>query len=183
MKKNSHASLNTGFTLLELLVVVTIISILAAIAFLVINPLETIRESRDANRLSDLASLQRVINLVVPESTGSGVEVLCSGSTGDPTPGAVLCQGVSNSSDYNPKASNGTGWIKIDLTSQSGVNFAVLPSDPLNDSEHYYTYASDGKNWEITAKLESTKYNYKMLQDGGIDNDKYEIGSTLKLLH
>lgn len=180
MKKITN--FNYGFTLLELLIVVAIISILAMIAFLVINPLEMIRESRDANRLSDLASLQRAINLAVPEATASGVEVLCSGSSGKPTPGQVLCQGVSNSSDYNPKATNGTGWVKIDLASQSSVSFAVLPADPLNHDEYYYTYASDGKNWEITAKLESTKYNLKMIEDGGSDNSAYEVGTNLNLI-
>lgn len=55
----------TGFTLIELLVVIAIIGILAALMVLAINPVEMQRRARDATRMSDLASVHRVISLAL----------------------------------------------------------------------------------------------------------------------
>src|SRR3989337_4440134 len=52
-----------GFTLLELLIVITILAILAVIIIFVLNPAETLRKSRDVQRLSDLATLKNSIAL------------------------------------------------------------------------------------------------------------------------
>jgi len=52
-----------GFTLLELLVVIAIIAVLSVILFLIINPAEVLRKSRDAQRMSDLSTLSAAIGL------------------------------------------------------------------------------------------------------------------------
>ena len=53
-----------GFTLLELLIVVGILSVLATTAALVVNPLEYLRQSRDAKRIADSASMYKAIQLL-----------------------------------------------------------------------------------------------------------------------
>lgn len=180
-----------GFTLVELLVVIAIIAVLAAVVVLIINPLELTRRSRDATRLSDLANLQTAINVAAQENTGAGgTSILC-------VPGLVggVCQGKSTDGGGGSatRASNGTGWVKVNLSTQQSVSVPTLPADPVNDATYHYTYCSDGNSWEINTKLESVQQIQKMATDGGPDaeyNDTaanpptgvYESGSKLDLI-
>jgi len=59
----SRQSKAKGFTLLELLIVITILAILAVIIIFVLNPAETLRKSRDVQRMSDLATMKNAIAL------------------------------------------------------------------------------------------------------------------------
>ncbi len=177
MKKSVQVStlLNrSGFTLVELLVVIAIIAILAAVVVLIINPLELTRRGRDAARLADLANLQNAINVAVQESSGSGaVAVLCK------VAGAYPCSGSSNT---GTRVSDGTGWVKTDLSTQKSVSVPTLSVDPINDSAHHYTYCAANDSWEIDTVLESSQQSGKMLNDGGNDNNVYEVGSNLSLI-
>ncbi|HLD61872.1 MAG TPA: prepilin-type N-terminal cleavage/methylation domain-containing protein [Patescibacteria group bacterium] len=80
-----------GFTLLELLIVITILAILAVIIIFVLNPAETLRKSRDVQRLSDLATLKNAISLYTTTVNptildgASSSNNLCVGGTGDDT--------------------------------------------------------------------------------------------------
>lgn len=169
----------SGFTLVELLVVIAIIAILAAVVVLIINPLELTRRGRDAARLSDLANLQNAINVAVQESTGSGVvAVLCKVS------GAYPCSGSSNT---GTRASDGTGWVKTDLSSQKSVSVATLAVDPVNSTTYHYTYCANNDTFELDAVLESDQQKGKMASDGGNENNtdttgRYEVGSNLTLI-
>lgn len=165
-----------GFTLVELLVVIAIIAILAAVVVLIINPIELTKRSRDAARLTDLANLQQAINVAAQEATQSGDAILCAGTT-------APCTGQSNSTDANNRKSDGSGWVKVNLSAQKSVSVPTLPVDPINDGTHYYTYASDGNGWEIDAVLESDQYKDKMANDGGNNDTAYEVGSNLTLIN
>ncbi|MBU1031750.1 prepilin-type N-terminal cleavage/methylation domain-containing protein [Patescibacteria group bacterium] len=167
MKKSAH-----GFTLVELLVVIAIIAILAAVVVLIINPLELTRRARDAARLTDLSNLQQAINVAVQEATASTAAVLCSGEV---TP----CTGLSNT---GTRVSNGTGWVKVNLSLQQSVSVPTLSVDPINDAANHYTYCSDGNAWEINTSLESTQQIDKEGEDGGDDPALYEVGSNLSLI-
>ncbi len=168
----------SGFTLVELLVVIAIIAILAAVVVLIVNPLELTRRSRDAARLSDLANLQSAITVAVQEATGSGaIGVLCAG-------GGSSCEGSSNT---GTRVSNGTGWVKVDLGTQKSVAMATLPADPVNDAVYHYKYCAGSDAWEIDAVLESEQQKNKMKDDGGNENavdttGRYEVGSNLNLI-
>lgn len=52
-----------AFTLIELLVVIAIIAILSVVVVLSLNPAETLRQSRDSNRVSDLDTLTHALSL------------------------------------------------------------------------------------------------------------------------
>ncbi len=52
-----------GFTLLELLIVIAILAVLSVTLVLVLNPAESLRKSRDTQRMSDLATLKTAIGL------------------------------------------------------------------------------------------------------------------------
>lgn len=173
MKKSAHIQ-RKGFTLVELLVVIAIIAILAAVVVLIINPLELTRRGRDAARLTDLANLQSAINVAVQESTGSGaVAVLCK------VAGTYPCNGSSHT---GTRASDGTGWVKTDLSAQKSVSVPTLPIDAVNSAAYHYTYCAASDAWEINTVLESDQQKGKMTTDGGNENDKYEVGSNLTLV-
>lgn len=176
---NRNQLRSTGFTLVELLVVIAIIAILAAIVVLIINPLELTRRSRDAARLTDMTSLQNAINVAVQEATNSGAAILCA-DPGDPVP----CQGDSNPGTTANRNSNGTGWVKVNLGSAQSVSVPTLPVDPINDATYHYTYATNnvGDKWEINAVLESQQYSGKMTTDGGANDNQYEVGSDLAIV-
>lgn len=74
-----------GFTLLELLIVIGIIAILSVVVILVLNPAETLKKSRDTQRMSDLATLKTALGLyltVVPNpDLDASVANLCLGET------------------------------------------------------------------------------------------------------
>lgn len=161
-----------GFTLVELLVVIAIIAILALVVTLVINPVEWTKQGRDSGRLTDMASLQQAITLALQEATSSASQVLCNG-------GSTPCNGSSHTGS---RASDGSGWVKVNLSTQKNASLPTLPIDPTNTATYHYTYCSDGNTWEIDTVLESTKYADKMTTDGGNEIDKYEVGSTLGLI-
>ncbi len=161
-----------GFTLVELLVVISIIAILAIIVWLFLNPLEQSKRIRDASRLTDLAQLHQAINTASGEATGSAEQLLCSGSS-------IPCHGSSHS---DTRVNSGVGWLKVNLSNNKTASFGTLPIDQINNATYHYTYCSDGKNWEISASLESDKQVSLMGSDGGNDNTKYEIGSDLTLI-
>lgn len=166
---------NAGFTLVELLVVIAIIAILAAVVLLIINPLELTRRTRDAARLTDLANLQQAINVAVQDATSSGAAILCEGTT-------APCVGNSVT---GTRLANGTGWVKVNLSSQKSVSVPTLPIDPIgnpNTAANHYLYCSDGNAWVIVTDLESQAYQDKTNNDGGQDNGLYEVGSNLGLL-
>ena len=177
----TNDSRSEGFTLVELLVVIAIIAILAAVVVLIINPLELTRRGRDSARFTDLANLQQAINVAVQEATGSGTaSLLCVGGL---TNGA--CTGDSST---GTRVSNGTGWVKVNLSSQKSVSVPTLPIDQVNSSGttgFHYTYCSNGDAWEINTALESDQYKTqqkKAENDGGDDPALYEVGSNLALI-
>lgn len=91
--KNSYQR-QEGFTLIELLVVIGVIGLLASVLVIVINPLTQIQKSRDSQRKSDLAQIQRALEIYYndngsyPPSTSNEVNGIAWGSnwTGYMTP-------------------------------------------------------------------------------------------------
>ena len=174
-----YISSRRGFTLIELLVVIAIIAVLAVIVVLTLNPIELLRQSRDSNRVSDMATLNSAINLHNTDQGGASGYSLGTANTvyvsiPDPTATSTAgdqCQGLGLISlpatyTYHCAASstyrnvNGTGWIPINLTNISaGTPLASLPMDSVNTSSSrlYYTYTTDGFRFETTAVMESAK--------------------------
>lgn len=167
---------NQGFTLVELLVVIAIIAVLAAVVVLVVNPVELTKRSRDAVRLSDLASLQQAINVVVQDSTLTPLQTYC---TPPADTGTLPCTGVTT--DSGGREINGSGWVKVDLSGQTTINIPTLPIDPSNGATYKYTYFGNSTGYKLEATLESQQQSSKMVNDGGDNNSVYEVGTDLSL--
>jgi len=195
-----------SFTLIELLIVIAVIAVLATVVILVLNPAQLLAQSRDANRVSDMATINQALTLYSEDvGTGMGSSSVVYVSIPDPAATSSLgtnCSGIGLASSslpagwsYHCAASstyrnvNGTGWIPVDFTKvSSGSPLGNLPVDPTNTTSTnlYYTYVVQGDPWELTANVESTKYRLGgshdvVSKDGGQYPDLYEVGSNLSL--
>lgn len=157
-----------GFTLIELLIVIVIIGILASVVVSVINVSEYQKQARDARRMSDVLSVQSAI---IDSLANGGISLVSTGSCSDCT--SIL--GLDNI--------NGTGWVKFENKSGRGLRDIIsnLPSDPINSGEYFYSYYSDGIDFEINAVFESERYQINAQRDGGNDDSVYERGFNLEL--
>jgi prepilin-type N-terminal cleavage/methylation domain-containing protein len=191
---------SSAFTLIELLVVIAIIAILAVVVVLTLNPAQLLAQSRDANRVSDMATLNSALSLYQIDSGGTGSLgtssiVYTSLSDTSSTCGNLNLPILPSGYTYNCTNStstrniNNTGWIPINFqTISSGAPFGSLPVDPTNTSSSrlYYTYDTNGSQYEVTASMESSKYklggsNDVISSDGGTLASVYEKGTGLGL--
>jgi prepilin-type N-terminal cleavage/methylation domain-containing protein len=197
-----------AFTLIELLIVIAIISIIAVVVVLTLNPIELLRQSRDSNRVSDMSTLVSAIDLYNSDQLGTPGYSLGTANTvyvSIPDPSATTtagdqCQGLGLltlpatytyhcAATSTFRAIDGTGWVPINFTSiVLGVPLSNLPVDPTNSSSSrlYYTYTTNGTQFEVTAAPESQKYglggsNDIIGSDGGALASVYENGSQLGL--
>ena len=174
-----HKGRHSAFTLIELLVVIAILAILAVVVVLVLNPAELLKQSRDANRLSDMQTLNSALGLYNTDQSGASSFSLGSSSVlyvsvPDPMATSSLgdqCQGLGLpalptgwtyqcTASSTLHATNGTGWIPVDLKAISaGSPVGSLPVDPVNTTTtgQYYAYSTDGIRYELTALPESQK--------------------------
>jgi prepilin-type N-terminal cleavage/methylation domain-containing protein len=154
MKKNSE-----GFTLLELLIVITIIAILSVALVFVLNPSETLAKSRDTRRMADLTTLKTALGIYMTSTstpTLDGTSVAspndkCLGGVGTKTvflsidtgtAGGSITQTVyptgftafSQTATASSSAQiNGAGWIPVKLSALIGGSpISSMPVDPVN---------------------------------------------------
>lgn len=195
-----------GFTLIELLVVIGIVAILSAVVILTLNPAELLKQSRDSNRISDMATLKSALSLFLADvSTSSpaiGVPTRCYVTNGQTTanvvsgttPGEIgSCGGlftaataVTTSTAANLRAVNGAGWIPVNFNAiSSGAPVGNLPIDPSNTTLLYYAYTANALlQFEVdVAAMESTKFKRGgsgdvVGTDGGDKLDSYEVGTA-----
>lgn len=195
MHQNASAR-RSGFSLLEMVVVLGIISLLALMVILTLNPIQLVQQSRDARRVSDLATLDAAVTLYQSDqglmpgySIGSttmnyisvpAANTNCSDLGLATSVYSYTCSGVTN---YKTIA--GAGWIPVNFQNiRGGAPFTSLAGDPVNQtsSDLYYTYSTDGSKYVITAFMESNKYATQVRSSGGVDPTLYEVGTGLSSL-
>jgi prepilin-type N-terminal cleavage/methylation domain-containing protein len=189
-----------AFTLVELLIVIAIVAIVMTSVMFVVNPAELLRQSRDANRFTDLATINKSIGLyasTVSSLTGAAATIYVSipDSAATSTAGDQ-CQGLglatppagwkyhcAASSTY--RRTNGTGWLPIDFDLIPTGAISVLPIDPVNttSTNEYYIYVTTGTgDWALTMMPESQQYAARALNDGGVDPLRFEAGTNFSLI-
>ena len=199
-----------GFTLLELLIVIAILSILAMSLILVLNPAETLKKSRDTQRMTDLSTLKTAIGLYLANVTSPFLtqadNARCVGGTGaatvfysgSVTDNTIAAGFVAESTNAGVGSVDGNGWLPINLGAiSSGAPISNFPLDPVNsaangastavtitDEALVYRYSCNatGFTYEVDANLESTELSVKEGSDGGNNDFLYEIGTKLDIL-
>jgi prepilin-type N-terminal cleavage/methylation domain-containing protein len=159
MKKFLSKGTKKGFTLLELLIVIAIIAILSVILVLVLDPAETLKKSRDSQRLSDLATIKTALGLYMTSTVNPIMDgndnSACKGNdstdanyvAGDeifysiPSESAItdttLDGGTlavaSQVAEANLGNVDGTGWLPVNLAGlPTGSPISNMPVDPIN---------------------------------------------------
>ncbi|HEY4525608.1 MAG TPA: type II secretion system protein [Candidatus Paceibacterota bacterium] len=188
-----------GFTLIELLVVIAIVAVLSVVVILTLNPAELLKQARDSNRVSDLATLKSAISLYQadgqtewsPAVTTCYMTTSTGGSRCGNYFGTVFA--VTSTGSGTVTANNGTGWIPVNFTKiSSGAPFGQLPLDPVNNSAYFYGFAATSTTgnpsmgFKLGANMESTKYanggsGDVETTDGGTVTTVYETGALLSL--
>lgn len=178
-----------GFTLLELLIVITILSILTLVVVLFINPVEILKKSRDVQRMSDLATAKSAIILYLQNSASSnlGGTTYCNATnfgTTDTSGKIRMSLGYATAGikpSTNPAGesysatttddmykNNAQGWIPyINFSTAfalSGAPIEKLPADPINTG---IATGSPG--------VDSLYYRY-----GCKTNNTFELDATLE---
>ena len=182
----------TGFTLLELMVVISIILILTAIIFFVLKPNEILSKTRDHQRIINLTSYETNIRLALLEpelSDNIGIPNVIYLSLKDSSANCdsfssnipVLPSGWSYKCSINPTKDDGTGWLPLNFSSSSFAKSNDLKLDPLNKPPYYYSYVANGKKFELTAYLENAENratsSSPSADDEGTTLELYETGS------
>ncbi len=189
-----------GFTLIELLVVIAIVAVVSVVVVLTLNPAELLRRARDANRISDMASLRTSLALylanvsspTLTSSTGYGRCYITVATTNCNFGFSSFPALNSTSAASTSTAVQSNGWLPVDFTQiSSGPPLGSLPIDPVNTAASGCEYAYAATGTTLTYKLvascmESTKYsrggsNDVESTDGGSFPDTYEVGTNLSL--
>ncbi|MEK7148534.1 MAG: prepilin-type N-terminal cleavage/methylation domain-containing protein [Patescibacteria group bacterium] len=198
-----------GFTLLELLIVVSIIAILSVALIFVINPAETLKKSRDANRISDLSAMKTALGLYTTSTTTPYLGGLASnnGCKSAPTsawvgagtpkifyslPGAsaVTDTSLDNSTGITVASStatatytltDGTGWIPVNFDSLIGGSpISNLPIDPVNSLGTDTAASISTSTLAYRYACSITPLAYEI--DAVFESGTYTTGSDNKLL-
>ena len=121
-----------GFTLVEVITAIAVIAVLTSVVIAAINPLEQFRKSQDSKRKSDLAQIQRALEVYYsdydqyPESNASG-QIVFANDTNDPI------------------KEWGTSWSPY---------MDVLPIDPVQSKDYGYWADTDGQSYALYASLD-----------------------------
>src|SRR3989344_8908814 len=204
-------NLQKGFTLLELLIVITILAILTLVVVLFINPVEMLKKARDVQRMSDMGVLRTAIVLYLQDrptnslsscdtNTPAATTTIWASIPNDAASGDKLTTAYASTTTALNTKNDGTGWVPVNfagVASSSSPPIAKVPIDPINShgtnasTTLYYRYAcrsgaSNANNtFEIDATLESDAYtvdDQKANKDGGNSTYRYEVGTNLNLL-
>lgn len=123
----------SGFTLVELLVVIGIIGILLSAALFILNPIGQIQKTNDAKRKSDLAQMQRALETYFND-------------TGKYPP--------SSSVSPTYRIINLNGQIADWGTTLFSPYIASLPKDPKANQNYVYFASADRQSYWLYASLE-----------------------------
>lgn len=156
---------NWGFTLVELLIVISILGVLATIALVSFRGAQG--RSRDAQRKSDLKQISTALNLYYSDY----------GKYPDSSNGQIQACPYNSGNGIGSTCTWGTG----EFTDVRTVYFKALPKDPSSSNNYFYRSLSvdsvPNQGFQIYAKLENTQDQSCLGGDCG-DHTDIPVGVT-----
>lgn len=174
-----------GFTLVEFLITFGIIVVISSVILFVVNPVELMREARDAGRVSGISEIERSIRIFklqnpsAPLGQENKIYVSlpspnsnCSGA-GLPVAPSGFSYVCSTQSNY--RRTDGTGWLPLSLAGTIGD----VPADPINSGPkgYYFAFVTRGTTYYLSAGVESEEFKAKASADGGSFVTRLEFGT------
>lgn len=193
-----------GFTLLELLIVISIIAILSLILVFALNPAEILRKARDTQRVSDLSTLKTALSVYInststPALDGGYTSINPVCRAGHPTQlawnsadkiwysyygvtdtgldgGTVTVGQASGGSAANANI-DGTGWIPVNFEAlTAGAPISNLPIDPTNSVGSVSAISSSDLVYRYACNASSTTFEI----DAQLESNEYTVQNDLR---
>lgn len=138
-KTKNHQQNNTGFTLVELLIVIVLLGFLSTLGFSVFQGSQ--KRARDMRRKGDLSQIAKVLEMYANDYNGYPASKLTTTETGK----------IIGCGSTTPAACEwGSVW------SRGSIYMQKLPKDPGKESYCYQRDPSAGKWYKLYAILERT---------------------------
>lgn len=132
-----------GFTLLELLIVISIIAILSVMIIFVLNPAETLKKSRDTQRMSDLNTLKTALGLYLTATSSPKLDAAATDCLSNNS-------GTYNASAqiyYSAEIANPTCVLSPGSPGVDAITSAAFPADFCKTIGTTGASAVDGTGW------------------------------------
>lgn len=128
-----------GFTLLELLIVISIIAILSIALVFMLNPAETLKKARDAQRISDLKTVKTALGIMLtasstPSLDNFGTTVCRTDKDGAPRAGTIAYSASSTAAIVYASTTVGTDGITSTLLSGTGYQVSSTNAGKVDGS-------------------------------------------------
>ncbi len=192
-----------GFTLIEILVVLSMILILFSITAQIFKPTVYFQRTRDNKRIGDLKSLEIALRTYLLATTtpilgpvNQGVEEASSTifisipwDKEDLRNRTIVWNNktyyFSQVSSTEVFKNNGRGWLPVNLSVLPYPPLFALPGDPLNsfNMKYFYSYVFKraSSTFEINANLE-TQFYQSETTDNGDNANVLEVGNDKSLM-
>ena len=159
-----------GFTLLEVLIVISITAIIAGMIFVTLNPLKRFQEGRNARRITDLMQIRRALEIYnvdvggYPFSNFTAPNGYCDSNLGwfqSNSPSDHCYIGPLGPGSNPGQPVPGDYWYSTSNLQPLVVNGHIsrLPTDPsgAGAKTHYYMYkpCKDGRGYLLRGVLEN----------------------------
>lgn len=127
-----------GFTLIELLVVIAIITTLTGLV--ATNFVNSQAKARDARRKSDLANIQRALELFYNDH------------------GTYPDESTNRIAGCGPSSNSACPWASSFTDGNGTVYMEIIPGDPVSGTTYYYNVDTTGGKlrYQLFARLENT---------------------------
>ncbi|MFZ1987677.1 MAG: type II secretion system protein [Minisyncoccia bacterium] len=161
----ARTRVRSGFTLIEVLVVIGIIAILAAVVLVALNPARQFAEARNAQRQSNVTTLLNAIGQRIADNKGIFEGTYTIGSD------TYTCPTLTVDTVYNITSTSGAGNIDLSCLTPTYIP-ASLPFDP----------SATGASWTSATNYDS-KYSVKKDANGRytITAPAAELGQTISV--
>ncbi len=120
----------SGFTLLEMLLVIAIIAILAAVVIIAVNPSKQLADANNAHRHSDVRAIHQAVQQYVIDN-GYNMENI-------PSTLSEICSTGDTVGDGNPNNDENICGDFIDLSELVPKYLSEIPEDPMGESSRTF---------------------------------------------